>query len=131
MIRLAMIGCGNMGTAHRRALQQLAGRATVTAAVDVVEDRARATAKELGANLVATDYHQVLDHIDAAIVALPHHLHHAVGMDLVENGKHVLMEKPLANSEAQCLDLIAAALALWVLRPIIRKRIAEEGQKAA
>jgi predicted dehydrogenase len=27
MIRLAMIGCGNMGTAHRRAPQQLAGRA--------------------------------------------------------------------------------------------------------
>ena len=109
MIRLAMIGCGNMGTAHRRALQQLAGRATVTAAVDIVEDRARATAKELGASLVATDYRQVLDHIDAAIVALPHHLHHAVGMDLIQSGKHVLMEKPLANSEAQCLDLIAAA----------------------
>jgi len=109
MIRLGMIGCGNMGGAHRRALQQLAGRATVTAAVDLIEDRARATARELGASVVATDYRQALDHMDAAIVALPHHLHHAVGMDLLQSGKHVLMEKPLANSEGQCLDLIAAA----------------------
>jgi predicted dehydrogenase len=109
MIRLAMIGCGNMGTAHRRALQRLEERATLIAAVDIDQDRARATARELGAGLVATDYHQILDHIDAAIVALPHHLHHPVGMDLLRGGKHVLMEKPLANSEAQCLDLIAAA----------------------
>jgi len=109
MIRLAMIGCGNMGTAHRRALQKLEGQAVLTAAVDIDEGRARATAKELGASLVETDYRRVLDHVDAAIVALPHHLHHAVGMDLLQNGKHVLMEKPLANSEAQCLDLIAAA----------------------
>ena len=109
MIHLGIIGCGNMSRAHRRALQGLAGRARLVAAVDIDEERARKTAKGLNADLAATDYRQVLDRIDAAIVVLPHHLHHPVGMDLLQSGVHVLMEKPLANSEAQCLDLINAA----------------------
>ncbi|MEZ4736608.1 MAG: Gfo/Idh/MocA family oxidoreductase [Caldilineaceae bacterium] len=109
MIRIGLIGCGGMGDVHRQAIQQLAGRATFTAAVDLDLARAQATAAQLGCKLAATDYHEVLHAIDAAIVAVPHHLHHPVGMDLLAAGKHLLMEKPLAISEAECLALIAAA----------------------
>jgi predicted dehydrogenase len=114
MIRLGLIGCGGMGDVHRQAIQQLQGRATFTAAVDLDLDRARATAALLGCDLAATDYRQVMAAIDAAIVAVPHHLHHPVGMALLAAGKHLLMEKPLANSEAECLDLIQAAQAAGV-----------------
>jgi predicted dehydrogenase len=47
--------------------------------------------------------------VDAVLIALPHHLHHSVGLQCLQAGKHVLMEKPLANSEAECLELIQAA----------------------
>ena len=111
MIRLALIGCGGMGGAHRNALPALGGRAQIVATVDIDESRAKATAEALGCEVAVTDYRQIANGIDAAIVALPHHLHHPVGMDLLQRGKHVLMEKPLANSEAECLDLIRAARA--------------------
>ena len=109
MIRMALIGCGGMGNAHRRALELLRDRVRMTAAVDPDEARARAAAQALGCDTTASDHHQVLDDIDAAIVATPHHLHHPVGMDLLRAGKHVMMEKPMANTEAQCLALIRAA----------------------
>ena len=111
MIRLALIGCGGMGSSHRRALVKLADRVRLVAAVDTDAARARATAHALGADRAETNYRRLLegDTIDGAIVALPHHLHHPVGMDLLGSGIHVLMEKPLANTEAQCLDLIGAA----------------------
>lgn len=108
-----------MGHTHRAAIQQLhrpaayglmrEGRAQFTATVDLDLQRARDMADKLGCYLAVTDYRQVLDAIDAAIVAVPHHLHHPIGMDLLQHGKHLLMEKPLANSEAECLDLIQTA----------------------
>ncbi|MBV7332144.1 Gfo/Idh/MocA family oxidoreductase [Chloroflexi bacterium TSY] len=109
MIRIGLIGCGGMGNTHRAAIQQLRDRAQFTAAVDLDLQRARDTANILGCHTAATDYRQVLDEIDAAIVAVPHHLHHPIGLDLLHHSKHLLMEKPLANSEAECLDLIQAA----------------------
>ena len=109
MIRLGLVGCGAMGSAHRQGLAQLGDRTAVVAVVDLDAERAEATAKALGCPRAVTDYRQILDDIDAAIVALPHHWHHAVGLELLEHDKHVLMEKPLAVTEAQCLDLIRTA----------------------
>ncbi|MCY3902129.1 MAG: Gfo/Idh/MocA family oxidoreductase [Caldilineaceae bacterium] len=109
MLRIGLIGCGGMGQAHRSAFGKLQGRARLAAAVDPILPRAQAAADLMGCDTVATDYRQVLNDIDAAIVAVPHHLHHPIGMALLRRGKHLLMEKPLANTEAECLNLIDAA----------------------
>lgn len=109
MIRLGVIGCGGMAGEHTPALLQLNGRVEVVATADPVLDRAQATASALGARLTTTDYREILDDVDAVLVAVPHHLHHAVGRACIDAGKHVLMEKPLAVTEAECLDLIEAA----------------------
>jgi predicted dehydrogenase len=109
MIRLALVGCGGIARAHAQRLQSFAPRMQVVAAVDVDEAVARRAAQTTGAPRVANDVGEVLDEVDAVLLALPHHLHHAIGLQCLEAGKHVLMEKPLANSEAECLDLIAAA----------------------
>jgi predicted dehydrogenase len=98
-----------MGSSHRRAFDQLGGRASLTAAVDLDPERAKATSSALGCDRWATDYRDVMDDIDAAIVAVPHHFHHQIGSDLLLADKHVLMEKPLANTEAGCLELIELA----------------------
>jgi predicted dehydrogenase len=55
------------------------------------------------------DYKEILPDVDAVLLALPHHLHHSIGMDCLRAGKHVLMEKPLANTKEECEDLIRAA----------------------
>ena len=109
MIRLGIIGCGGMSRSHAANLGNV-DRVRVTATVDVDADRAQAAAEAFGGGVrAATDYRDVLDDIDAALLVLPHHLHHPVGLDCLQAGKHVLMEKPLANTEQECLDLIEAA----------------------
>lgn len=109
MINLALVGCGGISAAHRARFDAQKDRMKVVATVDPDLDKARAAAEQLGASIATTDYREVLDKVDAALLALPHHLHHPIGMDFLNAGVHVLMEKPLANSEEECQDLIAAA----------------------
>lgn len=109
MLRLALIGCGGISHMHRERFSALADRMRVTVTADIDADRARRAAEEVGADLWVTDYEEAIPHCDAALIALPHHLHHPAGMAFLEGGKHVLMEKPLANSDVQCLELIGAS----------------------
>lgn len=104
--RIAIIGCGGMAEVHADRFDQLEDRVEVTAAVDIVEERAKNLAKYFKGARWATDYRDVLDDCEAVLVVLPHDLHHEVGIECFTAGKHVLMEKPLANSESDCLDLI-------------------------
>ncbi len=106
-IRLGIIGCGDMGESHRSAFAELGDRVRVTATADVDLDRARAAADHFGAELATTDYRDTLDAVDAVLVVTPHDLHAEMGLTALRAGKHVLMEKPMAVSEQECLDLIA------------------------
>lgn len=108
MLRLAIIGCGGMAETHFAGFGDVDG-IEVTATVDVEADRAAAAADRFDAARPATDYRSVLDAVDAALVALPHHLHHPVARDCLEADCHVLLEKPMALDEADCLELIEAA----------------------
>ncbi len=108
MIRMGMIGCGSMADRHISALAPLQGRMRFTAFADIELPRAQRLASSVAGAVAAENYRDIFDHVDAIIIALPHDLHHQVGMDCLRAGKHVLMEKPLALTEAQCLELIAA-----------------------
>lgn len=108
-IRMGIIGCGGMAGAHFLGYKELAGQTEVTAVCDIVPERAQAAAELLGVNLAVTDYRQLLDAVDAVLVVLPHDLHYEVGMTCLKAGKHVLMEKPMANTEEQVLELIRTA----------------------
>lgn len=108
-IRLGVIGCGGMTDNHNQGLVRIADYAKVTAVCDIIEERAQNAAKILGAEFVTTDYTKMVDYVDAVLVVLPHDLHYETGMFFARNKKHVLMEKPLCNSEAECLRLIKTA----------------------
>ena len=111
-VKLALIGCGGMSATHLQRFHLLSDRLRLVAAVDIDETKARQVQEHLPGVVVATDYRSVLDQVDAVLLVLPHHLHHAVAKHCLEAGKHVLLEKPMANSEAECLDLIATAARL-------------------
>ncbi len=107
--KLALIGCGGMGQSHLRRFHILAERLHLRAAVDIERDTAAQVASHFPECLSGTDYRDVLDEVDAVLIALPHHLHHPVALECLRAGKHVLLEKPMANSEAECLQLIEEA----------------------
>jgi predicted dehydrogenase len=98
-----------MESTHEKGFAELGDRVDVVATVDIERERAKHAAQVLGAAKAATDYREVLDDVDAVLVVLPHHLHHEVGMAALRAGKHVLMEKPMANTEAECVELIKTA----------------------
>ena len=105
-IRLGVIGCGGMARTHAKGLNACMDTVEVTAVCDVVEERAREVAAVLNDPYVATDYRNIVDMVDAVLVVLPHDLHFECGMFFARHKKHVLMEKPLCNSEEECLRLI-------------------------
>ncbi len=105
--RVAIIGCGAATELlHLPAFARL--RLVPALLVDRVEARARRLAAACG-SVAATDWTARAGTFDAAVVALPHHLHAAVVGELLAAGKHVLVEKPLALTGAECDALIAAA----------------------
>jgi len=106
---IAIIGCGAVTErGHLPAALRL-DRGQVTALVDKNRSRAQELAGRFGVPHVATDYTQVFDQVDAAIVALPHYLHAPVSIDFLKRGIHVLVEKPLALNVAECDAMIEAA----------------------
>lgn len=109
MLRLGIVGCGGIASGHVSQLKDSLPPGTITALVDIEESRAQAAAQYFPGAKAYTDYRDIFPQVDAVLLSLPHHLHYEIGMDFLRHDKHVLMEKPLANSEAQCLELIEEA----------------------
>ncbi|MBD2863185.1 Gfo/Idh/MocA family protein [Paenibacillus oceani] len=111
-IRTAVVGL-NMGLGHARAYA-LSDKADLRWVVDLDEEKAAKVAEQLGCGYT-TDWEKALDDVEAISIATPHHLHLPMGLKAIAAGKHVLMEKPLANSEEQAWELIRAAEAQHVV----------------
>ena len=110
--RLGIIGCGWIAPFHVQALNRLQDRAQVVWTADPDISRARAIAASLrnhGDIEVLADYRSGLDRIDAALILVPHHLHHPITRDALQASCHVLLEKPFALTLAEADDLIAEA----------------------
>lgn len=108
-IRLGIVGCGGMTDNHEMGFHSLQDICEVTATCDIIESRAERMAKAVGAGYYTTDYKTMTDYVDAVLVVLPHQLHFECGMFFLEHDKHVLMEKPLCNTEEECLTLADTA----------------------
>ena len=112
-IRLGIVGLGHMAEIHFRGLTDILDLADITACCDIdpahLEKGARALSLVAGHEVFAcTDYREMLPYVDAVELILPHHLHCEAGLFFAAHKKHILMEKPLANTEEECLRLIEA-----------------------
>jgi predicted dehydrogenase len=109
---LAVIGCGQWGPNHVRVFNNLPG-VSVKWAIDVCEERRRDMASRFSDLRVSASYEDALaDHeVDAVVVATPVASHRDIALAAIRMGKHVLCEKPLCQSSAQCGELVAAASA--------------------
>lgn len=107
-LRLGIVGLGNMGAAHARSI--LAGkipRLRLAAVCDVDAARLEQDAEVK----TFTDSRELIrsGEVDAVLIATPHYSHTTIGIDALENGLHVLTEKPISVHKADCERLIAAA----------------------
>jgi len=106
-IRMGVIGCGKMMGAHLEGIH-LVENLEVTAFADIDIERAKVVSHLAPDAIVTTDYREIVDVVDAVLIALPHDLHYECGLFFARNKKHVLMEKPLCNTEEECTRLIKA-----------------------
>lgn len=96
MIRVGFVGVGNISRRHFNALGRMRDQAVVVAVCDVMEDRARTVAEELGA-VAYTSSHQMLatERLDALYVCLPPDAHVDQELAAAAKGIHLFVEKPL------------------------------------
>ena len=106
-IRMGLIGCGKMMAGHAKAVNKVTDRLELVAVCDIIKENAQAVADVLENDVyVTTRWEELVDKVDAVMVALPHDLHYECGVFFARHKKHIFMEKPLANSEEECVRLI-------------------------
>ncbi len=109
-IVLGIVGCGYWGPNLIRNFSSLAD-CRVRLACDADPDRLKHIQGVYPHLEVTEAYQEILDDdgIDAVAVATPVWTHHEIAKAALEAGKHVLIEKPMASSSAQCRELIDMA----------------------
>ena len=107
-MRVAVVGCGYWGSKHVRVFQGLEAVEEVVA-VDGREERRRQTARAVPGVRTAPSLYDVMDQVDAVVVATPPSSHAPIALDAISAGKHVLVEKPFSTSVTDGERMIAAA----------------------
>jgi len=107
-VRLGLIGCGGAGSLRAEAMAGAPGLHLVAVA-DLDSGRAAALARRTGAAIESGAGLLRRPDIEAVIVATPPDSHASVAMAALAAGKHVLCEKPLARSPAECRLILEAA----------------------
>lgn len=103
-IRLGVIGCGGMARAHLGNAVRLPG-IRLHGYADAVPAAAQRFLDEFGGAYAGDDAQRVLrdDAVDAVLIATHHDSHAELAIGAAAAGKHVLVEKPLAMTVADCL----------------------------
>jgi predicted dehydrogenase len=110
VLRVGLIGLGYWGPNHARVLSELP-ETELVAAGDVSERATAFVRARYPSTRTTLDPYELIEapDIDAVVVATPTSTHYSLTLAALEAGKHVLCEKPLATSTAECDELIAAA----------------------
>lgn len=106
-LRIGVIGVGNMGQHHTRVLSLIKDIELIGVA-DINVERGLDIASKYRIRFFE-NYQELLPHVDAVCVAVPTLLHHQVGLDCLEAGVHVLIEKPIAANIDEAESLVNAA----------------------
>lgn len=106
-LRTAVIGVGYLGRFHAQKYRELP-QSELIAVVDAQLETAQRVAAELGVEAVG-DYRKLFGRVDAVSIAVPTPLHHEVAAAFLQQGVHVLVEKPITTTIEEARSLIALA----------------------
>ncbi len=107
VLQVAVIGAGHLGRIHARLLKENP-QAALVAVVDPDPHARHEVSQAL--QVAAVPHHQeLMGRIDAAIIATPTIHHHTVSRELLQQGVHLLVEKPFTTTVAEADELLAIA----------------------
>lgn len=107
-VRIGIIGVGNMGSVHaKKILEGKIEKCILTALCDIEPSRLTSFPENIAK---FSDSRELIrsGKVDAVLIATPHYSHTTIGIDALENGLHVLVEKPLSLHKADCERMIQA-----------------------
>jgi 2-desacetyl-2-hydroxyethyl bacteriochlorophyllide A dehydrogenase len=137
-LRIGLFGCGDIGVQNAAAIQA-SPNVELIACYDPVGRLAEDVARTYGAKVAPTsDALLQNDRVDAVVLSVPHHLHMPLGAQAAAAGKHVIVEKPLAESLESATELVRtverAGVVLSVCFPqryqpqvVVARRLIEAG----
>jgi predicted dehydrogenase len=105
--RVGVVGVGHIGKNHARLYAKL-GTAQFTAIYDTDSAVAKERSAEFGV-AAAASLEEFADLVDAASIATPTSTHFEIGRELLARGKHLLVEKPIADNTAHASELAELA----------------------
>lgn len=131
-LRIGIIGVGGIAQGrHIPAFLELSDRCEVTALSDVNFNRAKEAADKFGVPYVFEDYQELFKVVDAVCICTPNKYHAEITLAAFQAGVHVLCQKPMALSAAECEAMLAASKAAnKVLAIAYHYRFMKEAQTA-
>jgi 2-desacetyl-2-hydroxyethyl bacteriochlorophyllide A dehydrogenase len=108
-LRIGMVGCGDVSGQNAPAIH-VAPNTRLVACFDPVRSLAEEVAHDYGAEVTSSAEELFARYdVDAVLLSVPHHLHLPLGADAAAAGKHLIVEKPLANDLRAAAQLVRAA----------------------
>lgn len=121
-VRVGLVGCGKVGTIHAAALRAIP-EAEFAACCDAAPERAAAFAAKYGVRPFPDVAAMIREGgVESVVIGTPHPLHAEPAIRAAEAGVHVLVEKPMAASLADCDAMIGAARKSGVALGVISQR---------
>ena len=116
MKRIGIIGAGGISRAHAEGYQALGDRVRIAAVADIDAERAADAAARWGAAHALQRYEDLLalPEVDAVSICTYNNAHCAPAVAALEAGKHVLVEKPMAATTAEAVQMVRAGLGAGV-----------------
>ena len=106
-LKIGVIGIGHLGVHHGRILSNLED-VELVGICDINEAQVRKFAKQYRTTAY-TDYHQLLDKVEAVSLAVPTPLHYQIAKEFIEHNVHCLIEKPITPALAEAEELVRLA----------------------
>ncbi len=108
-LKVAAVGVGHLGKEHARVYAELPG-VELVGVVDVLEKQAEKIARQYNTRHF-TRYQDVIGQVDAVSIAVPTKSHYAIAKDFLQNGVHVIIEKPMTGTIPEAKELIGISKA--------------------
>jgi predicted dehydrogenase len=106
-LAVAVVGTGHMGAHHARILSGMEN-IELKALVDIDKEKADRLARRYNTKSY-TDYREILDKVDAAIIAVPTNLHYTITKDMLLHNIHCMVEKPITETLETANELVELA----------------------
>lgn len=123
-LKVCVVGCGRVSKSHLAGMSEIPDKAEVVAIVSSDPAKRESLSEEYAIPKTYSSLEDALEDpaIEAVDLCLPNYIHKNSAVKSAQAGKHILVEKPMANTVADCEEMIEAAEKAGVLLMVGQSR---------